>query len=189
VGQVTCVLFKKLPKIRRHFRRFSFSNEHKCTGSPGQNSYCNAWVFRDIIEYHSDIIEVQDQPPHDDPRWPSKCEKCDYVFTDADNWQIFCDWIYQNTDTGEEVAFRDLPVGAMYDSDWYPPDYRGPDGLALTVILPDKTPWVIDGYASGPPRVPHAWTRTGIPPKVSASPSILTPGYHGWLKDGVLTDC
>lgn len=167
------------------------SSDHDCPGMPGEHSYCNGFVLRDIIDYHSDIIDVQDAPPHDDPRWPTKCDKCDYVFKDTDYWQIFSDWIYANTETGEEVAFRDLPVGAMYDADWYPDDYRGSDGLALTVILPDKTPWTIDGYASpeGQPRVPHAWTRTGTPPKVSASPSILTKGYHGWLRDGVLTDC
>jgi hypothetical protein len=167
------------------------ADDHKCAGGGATWSYCNGIVLLDTIDYHEDIIHVQDQPPHDDPRWPAKCEKCDYVFKDDDYWQVFCDWIYRNAETGEELSFRDLPIGAMYHADWYPDDYRGPDGLALTVILPDKTPWTIDGYANpeGQARIPHAWTRTGVPPKISASPSILTKGYHGWLKDGVLTAC
>jgi hypothetical protein len=41
----------------------------------------------------------------------------------------------------------------------------------------------------GKPRRFPAWTRTGEPPNVTANPSINWVGfYHGWLKNGVLTD-
>lgn len=33
------------------------------------------------------------------------------------------------------------------------------------------------------------WTRTGAIPKVTCSPSILTPRYHGFLRDGFLEEC
>lgn len=50
--------------------------------------------------------------------------------------------------------------------------YAGPDHL--TVNAPEPS----GGH----------WTRTGTPPTITASPSILTPRYHGFLQGGVLTD-
>jgi hypothetical protein len=187
--QVVCVWFERIPKILRRLRRFSRDRDCPIQG-PGHCSCCDAWVPLDTIPWEKDIIEVQ-QHPLDDPKWPTKCERCGYVFPETDHWQVFCEWMYRNTATGEEVNFRALPIGAMYDSHWIGKDMRGPDGLALTVILPDKTPWIIDGcaYPEGQAPVMHAWSRTGTPPKITASPSIQTPRYHGWLRDGVLTSC
>lgn len=189
MGQIKCVLFERVPEIARYYRRYA--KDHECEYKPGVMSYCNACTFMDVIPLEGDTIHEQPMPPKDDPMWPKGCERCGYPFVDEDRWQVFTDWRFRNTETGEIVNFRELPVGAMYDCHWYGKDMRGPDGKALVVILPDRTPWCIDGYAhpKGQEPIPHAWTRTGTPPNVSASPSILTPGYHGWLKDGVLTDC
>jgi hypothetical protein len=188
MSSIRCVWFERVQKMARSYRRFSF--DHQCEYKPGVMSYCNAQVPMDIIPMEGDTIGGQTLPPKDDPNWPTKCERCSRPFDEKDHWQVFCDWIFMNTETGEEVKFRDLPVGAMYNTHWYGADMRGADGLSLTIILPDRTPWCIDGYASNNgQREPRAWSRTGTPPKVTASPSIMTPGYHGWLRDGVLTDC
>lgn len=123
-------------------------------------------------------------PPHDDPRWPRACD-CGYVFDDADHWQLFGLLLYRRVDgTGELFTDRDAPPGAMWNADWLLPAYAGPDGKSLMVQTPGG-PWAIDSGAKGGGR----WTRTGDAPRITARPSILMPGYHGFLTDGVLEDC
>jgi hypothetical protein len=74
----------------------------------------------------------------------------------------------------------------MYDAHWWP--VKGPDGIALAVILPPgghTETWHPDtGAKDGPP-----WTRTGTIPRVTCTPSILTNKYHGFLTDGFLVEC
>jgi hypothetical protein len=59
------------------------------------------------------------------------------AFVDTDHWQVFTDWLFKNSETGELQELRKLPPGAMYNLHWMDKDMRGPDGLALTVMLPD----------------------------------------------------
>lgn len=78
-------------------------------------------------------------------------------------------------EAGKHYEFDELPAGAMFLS-----------GPLLHVKLPTNRFWCPDRPASnsGLP-----WQRTGTPPHVTCSPSIDCPsGYHGWLRDGVLTD-
>lgn len=146
----------------------------------------------------------------DDPRWPAKCERCDYEFSGMDERQVWTELLYQRGDTGElrslhsKYAAPGAPTaepGAMWDATWMPPNWRGADGIALMVRCPrndrDETKtgsdWPVDMPSTnrGLP-----WTRTGDPRKanVTANPSISIgaegqPGsYHGWLQNGVLSD-
>lgn len=123
-----------------------------------------------------------DRYPHDDPRWPTACA-CGYRFADDDPWQYNQDRIYRTSD-GQLSTIDDLPPGAMYDAPWFADFWHGDDGRCLVVVLPDKTPWVIDGPATNG----AGWTRSGEPPGITARPSIASPNYHGWLNDGVLSD-
>lgn len=66
-----------------------------------------------------------------------------------------------------------------YVRDWL--DKRPP----IIVRLPDGAEWCIDQRATDND---HGWTVTGEPPHLTANPSIASIGYHGWLRDGVLTD-
>lgn len=186
---VKCVWYDRAPKIKRELRRFA-TNRECPVHMPGRCGCCDNFVFMDVIPWEAPIIAVQEMPPKDDPRWPTECDRCGYKFADTDTWQVFCDSIYRNSETGEEHFLREIPIGAMYDSHWLPENHKGPDGVALTVVLPDRTPWVVDGsaYHSGT-ATPRAWKRTGAIPKVTASPSIRTPRYHGNLIDGVLIPC
>lgn len=128
------------------------------------------------------------------PAWPRACTACGWRFRPEDAWQIDQEAVYRRVETGEEWGQRSLPPGAMFDAVWAPPAWRGADGTSLAVVLPpaleDQRPnvWMVDGPARD---VLPAWTRTGdpraIPPTVSVTPSILTPWYHGYLTDGVLT--
>lgn len=84
-------------------------------------------------------------------------------------------WL-RNPATGEEYPVHDAPPGAMFFADWYQ------EGATLAVKLPDGTVWLIDlEYEPG-----KKWTRHGKPPAITATPSILTANYHGWLRDGQL---
>lgn len=132
------------------------------------------------------IVEVPARPPDDDPRWPVQCT-CGYRFVEEDNRQVFLSEYYAAED-GRRWTIRELPAGAMYDSLWWPE--RGPDGGPWWVlVLPPggHNTWDIYGEASN---MSTGWTITGTAPRLTASPSISTPRYHGWLRDGVLTeDC
>ncbi len=89
-----------------------------------------------------------------------------------------CDF-YQND---RVVLFNDLKPGAMWSDDG-----------ELTVKLPSGSEWNMDRgrllNAAKKGRDFPQWTRTGEAPNVTAHPSINHVGqYHGWLKNGVLTD-
>lgn len=83
----------------------------------------------------------------------------------------------------------------MLDAFWHA--RKGPDGIALVVVLPPAKEdtrsnwWHVDGPSRNNGEPGPGWTRTGDPrnpPSLSVSPSILTDGYHGFLTAGVLTD-
>lgn len=131
-----------------------------------------------------------------DDRWPTSCAACPYEFGDGDSWQVARDRIFRRADTGEQWNERSLPPGAMLDGFWHP--QKGPDGIALVVVLPPKVEdsrghwWHVDGPSRNNGVPGPGWTRTGdpraTPPTVTATPSILTGAYHGFLQNGVLTD-
>jgi len=190
MNPVRCFYIEPTDRVRRQLRRYCDDLTKPC---PSRYKYHNGhqpfaegtcrmdetkvWRFDDAHE----------TPPRDDPRWPTKCDDCDYLFTEKDHYQLFHDVIYVRKDTGEEFALRDAPVGAMWDGDWYP--WKGPDGKCLVLRCPPEgayNDWIIDGPSSNEKR---PWTRTGEPPRVTANPSILWPNYHGWLRDGVLVEC
>jgi hypothetical protein len=116
--------------------------------------------------------------------------ECFMVVREADGWHreshprdVLC---------GPGLGRWDLPPGSMF---WrrhtpLPEDDHPREQPHLAVILPTQDMFCCDCPASDPP---HAhWSRTGAPPKVSLSPSIVVGRdpvtWHGWLKDGVLTD-
>lgn len=181
-----CFMIEPTDRCRRWLRRYVHTGEGRdCAGG-----------------YHQAMTAIDDGPelraaegyrrtepsewPRDDPRWPVQCA-CGYRFTAVDAWQLFCRSIYRRADTDEEMTIEDAPAGAMWDAFWMGEPWRGQDGRSLCVKLPpggQADYWHIDG----PSRDGGHWTRTGTPPLITARPSILTPKYHGWLTDGVLSD-
>jgi hypothetical protein len=83
---------------------------------------------------------------------------------------------------GREVEFQDLPVGAM----WTEPAERTARGIdSLAVLLPGRVIWRMDDSGTNG----FLWTRSGNPPEVTMFPSINFVGiYHGWLRNGILSD-
>jgi hypothetical protein len=126
--------------------------------------------------------------------WPTHCPQCGIEFDTSKSWtdggatlSRMGGHVYRRPDTGEEhTRQHEFGAGAMFDAtEWS--THHGPDGKAWGVVLPPGGVgdlWLIDGVASGGGR----WTRSGEPPKLTVSPSILTPKYHGFLEGGVLTD-
>jgi hypothetical protein len=190
-SRIQCFLIEPTARTERTLRRFTLG-ENKCSGKYG---YHNASTPFGEGKCHMDTTDTGykvwkwddevEEPPHDDPRWPRTCD-CSYLFQPEDTFQVFREVIYVRMDTGVEMTLRNCPPGAMWDADWYPE--KGSDGKALCVALPPgggDDSWHIDGYAKGGGK----WTRTGTVPNVTANPSILTPRYHGWLRDGWLVEC
>ncbi len=159
-------------------------DERACVGRYG---YCNAMVFLDEIDHEpKKIIEAAPHDwPKDDPRWPKVCEYCGRAFKDEDKWQVFQQALYQRH-TGEIIPLEAAQPGDMWDAWWYPQQWKtAPDGLCLVLELPGGHEWVIDRASDSGAH----WTRTGVPPAITVTPSVLVPnGYHGWLRNGVLID-
>lgn len=63
----------------------------------------------------------------------------------------------------------------------------GPDGKTLILRTPGGD-WSIDGpsFRNGEP-CGMGWSRTGTPPVITVTPSIVLPTFHGWLREGLLT--
>lgn len=183
----TCFLLEPTDRVMRALRRY-------VANSPGLDCASG---------YHTAMARIEDGPlvtterhtyrtdpeqwPHDDPRWPARCA-CGYVFTPGDVWQLFYERLYRDPRDGREYALRDAPAGAIWDEPWNADHWHGADGRCLGLMLPDGSSWIIDGPASNAPGKLPGWDRSGQPPRLTARPSILTPRYHGWLTDGVLSD-
>ena len=120
-----------------------------------------------------------------DPRWPKECP-CGYAFRESDHWQVHADRLYRGAPDGKLYTLRDpaLPIGAMWDAEWMKHMGAGPDGLCLVLKLPGGADWPMDVDNAG-----HRWNRDGIPPIITAAPSINHVGvYHGYVLAGVLSE-
>ncbi len=98
------------------------------------------------------------------------------------------DMFYCDDDLVELRLYKEKILSPEYFKDWY--GKRPP----IMIVLPNGSHWLIDSRFGGGPndeRKPNGWVITGEVPNLTAMPSInhLGPGgYHGWLKDGVLSD-
>jgi hypothetical protein len=162
---------------------------------------------------HGRVLAARPSAPHDDPRWPVTCA-CGYGFVADDHWQDWQELLYRRTDTGEVVTLRErqssdeggpvsAPPGAAWDAWWMPKVWRGPDGIALMVRLPNGHDWHVDGEASNCTRkgdkTHRCWVRHGDPRTeqvhvdkdgdtcAAGAGSIQAGDYHGFLAHGCLT--
>lgn len=172
-------------RCRRFLRRYRSGGLHSCPAG----GYCNANSFLAEIPWADRRAAAGDDWPHDDPGWPRGCERCPYQFTDTDCWQRHDDRVYLLPD-GTEVTWWGnpgdaVPPGTMIRADWYDAYSRG-RGDSWLVVLPGGGTWITTQEASGGGH----WTVTGVPPQITATPSIWHAppgGWHGWIRDGELT--
>lgn len=192
-----CVLLEPSGRTRRSLRRYAHEDALPC---PGPMGYHSVMILLDVVPATGTCV-LEDAYSHDDPRWPKACV-CGYEFGDVDHWQLFQERLYVGAGRGEEMALRDAPIGAMW---WAPWNHLsvGRDGRCLVVRLPGKRDWVVDGEASNctrkGDRSHNCWVRHGEPPNVTVDKdgetcnagagSIVVPGWHGFLRNGVLVPC
>jgi hypothetical protein len=189
MSKIVCFFLTPTDRVRRSLRRFASGT--KC-GKSGlwyhdkSNRVDCAPFIPDAKHEYSHSEPCVDRPPFPDypithPSWPSECD-CGYVFAEDDTRQLNYDRLYCRDD-GTEYVLADTPPGAMWYAPWLR-CWKGPDGKTLVVKTPIAE-WCVDQPC---PDVP--WERTGVPPKVTARPSILMENhlgkYHAVLTDGVL---
>ncbi len=105
---VKCFFVEPTDRAKRSLRRYHSSSDvtSKC---PGRMSYHNAHTPLDVVERcfspgdEAYPALADPQIPHADPRWPFKCDDCDYRFIDTDPWQVFDEQIYVDKATGPRV--------------------------------------------------------------------------------------
>lgn len=172
-------------------------------------------LFSDHAGAQRRTLAARPKVAHDDPRWPTECEHgCGFRFAEDDQWQEWQEQLYWRTDTGGlRVLHPGAPApdapsaepGACWDAWWMPDNWKGPDGLALMVRLPDGHDWHVDSRASNcgrPDDDLHAcWVRHGDPRECrvtvdkdgdtcsAGAGSIASPNWHGFLRDGQLVVC
>lgn len=169
---------------------------HEAGGEDHFYGYHNASIDIDrqpIQRRENGIQESLPLPEPTDPRWPIKCEHCDYEFTAEDSYQINQTALYVPAPGNEgagplphEWGEHVLPVGAMYYMYWKQRDgcqpwrYCPTDNSVLTVVIPDnpdgtgRMEWDVDAYCSNCSRNKsedphHCWCRSGVAPWITVS--------------------
>ena len=214
-----CFFLEETDTSRLFLRRYKSSSDGQCP----VHGYHDASVFLKDVPSRKEPVSDTDSRmvyashsdqmlPKDDPRWPVACD-CGYVFASADEWQVFADALYQRLDTGEILARRAAPPGALWMAWWmkgFKSEWTGPDGEVLMCRTPGGD-WNIDSRASnctmpqdnthrcwvrhGDPRDPLG-LKSGKPLHVdkgghtcqAGAGSIQCNSYHGFLHAGHLTE-
>ena len=105
----------------------------------------------------------------------------------------FVPWFFDPTDPEKGIR-RDAALAAIADGSfgkgeknyylsrhyWTTWSAKRPP---ICVLCPNGSEWCVDAKSSNG----DGWTVDGDPPRLTCSPSILVPGYHGFLRDGVFT--
>lgn len=188
--KIQCVWLETMDECEIRLRRYTSSPgtpaAQECPGRFGYHNASSSPIGREAFPrengYQGDSTGTHD---HADPRWPAACE-CGYVFNEHDKRQVNRARLYRAPD-GATYILANAPVGAMWDAPWYLEAGFAKvttDGICLFVKTPGGD-WGVDC----PAKDGGFWDRTGTVPNVTASPSILLPTYHGWLRAGFLESC
>lgn len=182
----------------RRYSRYDRNDSLKC---PGKYGYHNGEVVLGEVPLPHGVNGGGEDFDHSDSRWPKKCDHCDYVFEEADNWQHNINRIFFGG--GRRFLLGEAPVGAMWDATWMPESAaRGEDGICLVVVTPGGN-WMVDGRASNCTKrddtVHRCWVRHGDPRTGfihvdkngntcgAGGGSIVMGSYHGFLHNGQFT--
>ena len=200
---IKCFWLEPTDREKRYLRRYK-REEEKCPA--GGFDYHNAMNFLDEspeVMGETGCWVDSGQTSADfkgHSLWPTHCA-CGYEFQEKDEWQLFGKHIYRRVDTGEEMTLHEAPEGAMWDAAWFHkvPGWCGDDGRSIICKIPHNHDWHIDGTATNctRPDEPHkCWVRHGEPPILTVDKngntcgagagSILTPEWHGFLRNGEL---
>jgi hypothetical protein len=195
-----CFVIRATELAREGLRRYAHGNVDKHYHSAVRWGAEPVKVIQ--LEDGCHRFDTMAPPPHDDSRWPTKCE-CGYEFQEDDEWQVFGARWYRRDDNGLYLTLQKAPPGAMYDATWLHghKQWVGPDGAAWHMVCPNGCTWHIDGQASDctmPNDHEHkCWVRHGTAPVftvdkngptcAAGAGSIICGDYHGFLQNGILT--
>ena len=206
MSPIKCFMAIPTDQVMLSLRRYRSKEDLPCRGPynfHNAHTYVGARpIRRDSRGYE---ITYEEYLP-DSPLWPTKCEHCDYLFTNADPKQHFTKRLYRREDTGDVSTWDAMPVGACRDCEWlHGTSACGVDGLAIMVKIPEHQDgsglheWLIDGRASNctmpEDSVHKCWCRKGVPPLIhvdkqgftcaAGAGSVVVPGgFHGFLHNG-----
>ena len=137
-----CFLLTPVGRSKRWLRRYVSAGGTACGG----RGYHDAMVYLDTID--GEGVSGENQWPTTDPRWPVKCDHCDYAFTESDPHQLYARRLYKRSDTDDLTTIEEAPPGAMWDATWFNDWRAGADGKSIMVRCPDGHDWFVDGRAS-----------------------------------------
>ena len=108
------------------------------------------------------------------------------IFVPGMAWEM--DWVFDPTGrrqaAGQNVMIKSSNspnrghLSEYYWKDWS--NNRPP----LCIVCPDGSFWECDRRSSNGP----GWVVAGKFPAITCSPSIVVPGYHGFLRNGVFSE-
>lgn len=218
---IKCFWMEPTGYERVWLRRFKHREGSACPLPAGYHDHM-VWLKDRPLrrdDHLMDAADDYDRPSDDAVSWPTHCD-CGYAFQSIDKRQVFNLPLYSGAPDGLLYALRDAPAGAMWDAEWaHQWEWMvGPDGMSLTVKLPNGHDWCVDQEASNCDktqwlpvpgvansrrwggRTHYCWVRSGDPKlgtvHVSKSGvtcgagagSILSGSYHGYLHHGHLRD-
>lgn len=211
--------------VQVRLRTFRFSSDARCAARPEWGCDAEVLILSEApeSEWREEYALEEDSRRHsrtlaeriadEDPRWPSRCDRCGADFPPDATRQVWADRLYTGAPDGALHSERSLPVGALRHLEWMEgvPEFCGPDGIALQCITPGGE-WIVDSEASnctrkgdpshkcwirhGDPRDPQG-LKTGVKLHVdkngdtcaAGAGSIACGSYHGFLHNGRLTSC
>lgn len=207
--QIECFLIEPTGSYWSFLRRYSSTRPDTTNFCPrAPLAYHNAEVDFGEVVAEKQPVSGDVGVPHDDPRWPLRCDHCAYTFTSEDVWQVHYERQYVHQASGRKYSTtgvgtcntdksRDAPDGAIWRADWMEDvGWVGPDARCYIVRTPGGD-WIIDGLSSNdvPKNQGGGWIRTGEAPRFTVRPSILIGQkrdggyeYHAFLTDGRLDE-
>lgn len=199
--EVACFWSIPAPFADESLRRYARSDTNKCPGPYGTHDA--TVLLGEVPLPPDDVLWGRDDIGHADPRWPTACDSCGYVFAATDKWQHNFERKYADVNVPTRRFTMRKPIaGAMFNAEWLAKHLHGEDGMCLTVILPNLHEWQIDSRASNctmpDDNVHHCWVRHGDPRTGlvtvdkrgvtcnAGAGSIQAGDYHGFLRNGRL---
>lgn len=200
MAPIKCFLVEETGVGEVSLRRFTFTKNGECPGRKWGHD-ASIVIGEQEMKYREDgTIVAPKDVDREDPRWPVKCEHCDYVFQPDDEWQTNIRAFFESKDP--DIPWHGtqwtMPPGAMWYPSWLQPRHNytdsvnpsnhpkrwqtGPDGKCLMVNTPGGD-WIIDSRAVNctmPEDNEHrCWVRHGEPPNITVDKNGLTCGAGG----------
>jgi hypothetical protein len=200
-------MLERTDLFRQVLRRYTYSNRVECQAQPGWGHDASVQL-EPLVSIDTDLEGAIFESADNDPRWPTKCAACDYVFTDEEEAQSMAHRLYRKP-CGTLVGTRDLDrssdAGAMWFVPWYDQIFKPQLEHCLVVLTPGGE-WVVDSQATNCTIADdrgqeghHCWSIEGTLPKITVGKrgptcgagagSILCGTYHGFLRNGRLEAC